>query len=77
MPIINRAADLHDEITAWRRDLHENLELDYDVYLSIGSELLTRIGVEELTTLNVEVLERQGWRGAAKLGAVRLGAAAC
>jgi hypothetical protein len=45
--------------------------------VSIGSELLTRIGAEELTTLPVEALERQGWRRAAKRSAVRLGAAAC
>src|SRR5262249_7564459 len=32
MPVINRAAALHDEITAWRRDLHENPELNYCVY---------------------------------------------
>jgi hypothetical protein len=38
---------------------------------------LTRIGFEELTTLEVEALERQGWRRAAKHSAVRLGAAAC
>ena len=29
MPIINRIASLHDEITAWRRDMHENPELLY------------------------------------------------
>ena len=31
MPIVNRVADLHDEITAWRRDLHAHPELLYDV----------------------------------------------
>lgn len=30
MPIKNRVAELHDEITAWRRDIHENPELLYD-----------------------------------------------
>ena len=45
--------------------------------VSIGSEPLTRIGFEELTTLEVEALERQGWRRAAERSAVRLGAAAC
>jgi hypothetical protein len=45
--------------------------------VSIGSEPLTRIGAEELTTLPVEALERQGWRRAAKRSAVRFGAAAC
>ena len=27
MPIVNRVADLHDEITAWRRDMHAHPEL--------------------------------------------------
>jgi hippurate hydrolase len=31
MPIKNRIAEMHDEITAWRRDLHEHPELLYDV----------------------------------------------
>jgi metal-dependent amidase/aminoacylase/carboxypeptidase family protein len=36
MPIINRAADLVGEITLWRRDLHENPELGYDVDRTAG-----------------------------------------
>ena len=32
MPIVNRIADLHGEITAWRRDLHAHPELLYDVH---------------------------------------------
>ena len=32
MPIVNRVADLHDEITGWRRDLHAHPELQYDVH---------------------------------------------
>ncbi len=32
MPIINRMAELHDEITEWRRDIHTNPELLYDVH---------------------------------------------
>ena len=31
MPIINRFAELHDEIAAWRRDYHRHPELLYDV----------------------------------------------
>ena len=31
MPIVNRVADLHGEITGWRRDLHMHPELMYDV----------------------------------------------
>ena len=32
MPIVNRVADLHAEITAWRRDFHAHPELLYDVH---------------------------------------------
>jgi len=32
MPIVNRIADLHAEITAWRRDFHAHPELLYDVH---------------------------------------------
>ena len=32
MPIINRFADLHDEIAGWRRDYHRHPELLYDVH---------------------------------------------
>jgi hippurate hydrolase len=32
MPILNSVADLHAEITAWRRDLHAHPELRYDVH---------------------------------------------
>ncbi|HTK13449.1 MAG TPA: M20 aminoacylase family protein [Xanthobacteraceae bacterium] len=36
MPIINRVADLHPEITAWRHDLHAHPELMYDVHRTAG-----------------------------------------
>jgi hippurate hydrolase len=32
MPIVNRFADLHDEIAGWRREYHRNPELLYDVH---------------------------------------------
>ncbi len=32
MPIVNRIADLHAEITAWRRQIHAHPELMYDVH---------------------------------------------
>jgi amidohydrolase len=32
MPVINRFAELHDEIVAWRRDYHRHPELLYDVH---------------------------------------------
>jgi hippurate hydrolase len=31
MPILNRAAEMQDEIAGWRRRIHENPELNYDV----------------------------------------------
>ena len=31
MPILNRAADMQDEVTGWRRHLHQNPELLFDV----------------------------------------------
>jgi amidohydrolase len=37
MPIVNRIADLHDEITAWRRDMHMHPELQYDVHRTAAS----------------------------------------
>ena len=36
MPIVNRVADLHREITAWRRDLHAHPELLFDVQRTAG-----------------------------------------
>src|ERR1700693_3576992 len=32
MPIVNRVADLQPDIQAWRRDIHEHPELEYDVH---------------------------------------------
>ena len=32
MPILNRAAELQDEVTAWRRHLHQNPELNFNVH---------------------------------------------
>ncbi|MGJ3261622.1 MAG: M20 aminoacylase family protein [Salinarimonas sp.] len=36
MPVINRVAEMADEIGVWRRDLHENPELLYDVHRTAG-----------------------------------------
>ena len=36
MPVINRIADMNAEVSAWRRDFHENPELSYDVYRTAG-----------------------------------------
>ena len=37
MPIVNRVADLHDDITAWRHDLHAHPELQFDVHRTAAS----------------------------------------
>ena len=36
MPVRNRIAEMHPEITAWRHDLHENPELMYDLPRTSG-----------------------------------------
>jgi len=50
MPIINRVAELADEIALWRRDLHENPELGYDVHRTAGlvAEKLKAFGCDEV-----------------------------
>jgi hippurate hydrolase len=52
MPVINRVADLSDEITAWRRDFHENPELLYDVFRTAGivETKLKEFGCDEVVT---------------------------
>ena len=52
MPIVNRVADLHAEITAWRRDIHANPELLYDVHRTAASvaEKLKNFGCDEVVT---------------------------
>ena len=50
MPIVNRVADLHGEITAWRRDLHAHPELLYDVHRTAASvaDKLKSFGCDEV-----------------------------
>jgi len=52
MPIVNRVADLHSDITAWRRDLHAHPELLYDVTRTAGTvaEKLREFGCDEVVT---------------------------
>ena len=52
MPIINRIADLSDEIATWRRDFHENPELLYDVHRTAGivADKLKAFGCDEVVT---------------------------
>jgi hippurate hydrolase len=50
MPIVNRIADLHGEITAWRHDLHAHPEILYDVQRTAASvaEKLKAFGCDEV-----------------------------
>jgi hippurate hydrolase len=52
MPIVNRIADLHDEITAWRHDIHSHPELLYDVHRTAGTvaDKLRSFGCDEVVT---------------------------
>ncbi|HVZ52038.1 MAG TPA: M20 aminoacylase family protein [Pseudolabrys sp.] len=52
MPIVNRVADLHADILAWRRDIHAHPELLYDVNRTAGlvAEKLREFGCDEVVT---------------------------
>lgn len=58
MPVKNRFAELLPEITAWRRDLHENPELMYEVHRTAGlvAQRLRDFGCDEV----VEGIGRTG-----------------
>ena len=58
MATVNRFADLHDEITAWRRDLHEHPELLFDTHRTSGvvAAKLKEFGCDEV----VEGIGRTG-----------------
>jgi amidohydrolase len=50
MPVINRVADMAEEVTAWRRAMHENPELLFDVHWTAGlvATKLKEFGVDEI-----------------------------
>ncbi|WP_309086235.1 M20 aminoacylase family protein [Chelativorans sp.] len=52
MPIVNRAAELHEQITAWRRDLHRRPEILFDVHETAGfvAARLGEFGCDEVVT---------------------------
>jgi hippurate hydrolase len=52
MPIKNRLAEMHGEITEWRRHLHQHPELMYDVHETAGFvvDRLKEFGVTDITT---------------------------
>ncbi|MEM1076993.1 MAG: M20 aminoacylase family protein [Pseudomonadota bacterium] len=64
MPIKNRFAEMLPEISAWRRDLHENPELLFDTHRTAGivAEKLRAFGCDEV----VEGLGRTGVVGVIK-----------
>ena len=52
MPVLNRVAEFHAEITAWRRQLHANPEILYDVHdtAAFAEAKLREFGVDEVVT---------------------------
>lgn len=52
MPILNRVADLVPEIIAWRRDMHANPELGFDVHrtASFVADRLREFGCDRVVT---------------------------
>ena len=63
MQIKNRLAEMHDDITAWRRDFHENPEILFDVHRTAGivaeklkdavreADTVARLGGDEFTVI--------------------------
>lgn len=64
MPVKNRYADLHQEITEWRRDFHAHPELLFEVHRTAArvAELLREFGCDEV----VEGVGRTGVVGVIK-----------
>jgi hippurate hydrolase len=52
MPILNRASEMHDEITAWRRELHQMPEILFDTVKTAAfvEKKLREFGVDEVVT---------------------------
>jgi amidohydrolase len=52
MPIINRIADYHPEMTAWRRDFHMHPELGFEEHRTAGivADKLRAFGCDEVVT---------------------------
>lgn len=71
MPVKNRFAELQDEITAWRRDLHAHPEILFDTHRTAGvvAEKLRAFGCDEV----VEGVGRTGVVGVIKGKADRSG----
>jgi amidohydrolase len=52
MPVINRIAEFADEVVAWRRDLHQHPELNYDVHrtAALVADKLKAFGCDDVVT---------------------------
>ena len=52
MPVKNRFAEMHSEVTEWRRDLHENPELLFETHRTsaVVAEKLKAFGCDEIVT---------------------------
>ncbi|WP_375228112.1 M20 aminoacylase family protein [Roseobacter sp. S98] len=52
MPVKNRFAELHEDITAWRRDMHENPELLFDTHRTsaLVADKLQAFGCDDVVT---------------------------
>ena len=52
MPILNRAAEMQDEVTGWRRQIHQTPELGYDVFRTAEfvASKLKEFGCDEVVT---------------------------
>ncbi|MDE4133527.1 M20 family metallopeptidase [Phaeobacter sp. QD34_3] len=52
MPVKNRFAELQEEITAWRRDIHENPEILFETHRTsaLVAEKLKEFGCDEIVT---------------------------
>jgi len=64
MPVKNRFAELHDDITVWRRDIHQNPEILFETHRTSGlvAEKLREFGCDEV----VEGIGRTGVVGVIK-----------
>ena len=71
MPVKNRFAELHDDITAWRRDLHEHPEILFETHRTSATvaEKLRAFGCDEV----VEGIGRTGVVGVIKGNATTSG----
>ncbi len=52
MPVINRIAAFHDDMTAWRRDFHQHPEIGFEEHRTsaLVAERLRAFGVDEVVT---------------------------